>query len=162
MVRVSNLTGLLLLLSLPAAAEIYRCEVEGVVVFTDRPCHADAQPYRAKPGLSVVSAPDNLAEVAEQNRAWLAAEQQRQDQQRAARAARAASSAAARKPATTPRGPAQGSGHPVFALPYFAPPLPPQADRRLHAQRQGPAREEAADARFSALGGRQPGSRRDP
>ncbi|MDT8437474.1 MAG: hypothetical protein RQ729_00520 [Wenzhouxiangellaceae bacterium] len=79
-----------------AAVEIYRCEQNGVIEFSDRPCADDAAKYQPGGNLSVVGASEDLGAVSERNRQWveqrrealaeqraLATEQARRQQQQA-------------------------------------------------------------------------------
>ena len=50
--------------SLPASAEIYRCVVDGVPKFSDRPCHAGDAPLDV-PGVTVVPAQDSASLAAQ-------------------------------------------------------------------------------------------------
>lgn len=77
--------------SLPQAQEIYRCERDGGVVFSDLPCDDEAEPYRAGRSLSVIEPAEGLDGVAEENRAFvserrarLAERRQRAERSRAA------------------------------------------------------------------------------
>ena len=56
---------LLMLATLPAAADVYRCMVDGKTVFTDRPCDSQAAPHALQP--STVVAPDNNKGLAKQH-----------------------------------------------------------------------------------------------
>lgn len=160
--------GPLLLVSLPLAAEIYRCEVEGVIVFSDRPCQASAQPYQAGRSISISGSAEDLAESQALNQAWLESEAQRREDRRAAR-----SVAAVPEPLPAIR-PAVGPGFGDWGFPYLEPQADPgqrgqrarEAAQRVPGERRPHARDlpDAANAqnRFSALSGRQPGARRDP
>lgn len=140
------------LLTAAAGAEeiIYRCVHEnGSLVFSDSPCDRQAQPYRAGNNLSVISAPDHLAERTAQNQAFI--EQRRLELQRARRAGEPPSPAAQTQP------PAAGPMHSGYYIPYGWPPSarpispePPPAHRDPSAEQD----------RFSALSGPFPGSTR--
>lgn len=52
------------LLSLPAAAQIYRCEVDNVAVFSDQPCGPDSAVYEDGEGISFVTPDESLPELA--------------------------------------------------------------------------------------------------
>jgi len=79
----------------PAGAEIYRCSDGETTVFSDLPCTGGAEIHLTEGRVSVVTAPDNLDDIAESNRAFLeqrrealaqqrqrAAQQRRREQQR--------------------------------------------------------------------------------
>ena len=161
--------GPLLLLSLPVAAEIYRCEIDDVIVFSDRPCQPSAQPYQSGRSLSISGSAEDLAETKARNQAWLESEAQRREARRAAIvAARPTSVAPEPVPAARP---IIGPGFGDWGFPYLEPHADPGQRAREAAQRRpgerGPRDRELPDAasardRFSALGGRQPGARRDP
>jgi hypothetical protein len=164
--------GLLLLSGSAASAEIYRCEVDEVTVFSDRPCQAEATPYQPGSSLSVVTVAEDMGQTIERNQAWLDAEAARQQARREAVRERRAVEQAGAEQATQPR-PATGLGGPFVVLPQSGPP-PHAIDRRLQRGQQPPRgpnqrpdqrsdqQREDEDERFSALRGRQPGSRRDP
>jgi len=58
-------TTLALMLALPAGAQVYRCEVDGVVSFSDRPCGPDSALYTDGGGVSYVTPDENLPALAE-------------------------------------------------------------------------------------------------
>jgi len=60
-----------LLLSMPVAAQIYRCEIDGVVTFSDRPCGVDSSVYAGASGVSFVVPDENLPAMAEAARAFI-------------------------------------------------------------------------------------------
>jgi hypothetical protein len=153
--------GLLLIIGTAANAGIYRCEIDGVIVFSDTPCAAEtSEPYLPGSSLSVVSVAEDMAETIERNRAWMEAEEARQKARREALAERRAQQPEPAPPAR----PAAAS--PFIALPYLGGPPPHAIDRRLERGQRDARRPEQAgeepEERFSALRGRQPGSRRDP
>ena len=39
----------LVLLPLAASADMYRCQKDGAILFSDKPCASDAQEYKPKP-----------------------------------------------------------------------------------------------------------------
>lgn len=59
------LSAVSLLLTLPAAAEIYRCETDGVVAFSDRPCGSNQTLHDGGAGVSFVPPDENLPALAE-------------------------------------------------------------------------------------------------
>jgi hypothetical protein len=133
------------LFSLPGAAAetIYRCDhPDGSVIFSDSPCDAKAQPYRSGNTLSVIQAPNQLAERMAQNRAFI--EQRRQELLQARNSGKAASPA-------TDAPPANVQSQPWLRSPYGWPqPIRPG----LPVNRQ----PDPADDRFSALSGPFPGT----
>jgi hypothetical protein len=58
-------TTLALMLALPAGAQVYRCEVDGVVSFSDRPCGPDSALYTDGGGVSYVTPDESLPALAE-------------------------------------------------------------------------------------------------
>jgi hypothetical protein len=143
--------------SLTVAADIYRCEVDNVIVFSDTACQAGAQPYASKGQMSVVEVPESLEHTAELNRQFV---QQRLDRQSAERQARAA------RPQTAPIMPAQAQGQPparvIVLPPYYQhdhyPGGPPPG--RGRPDRRPVEDEEPGQQKFSALSGPFPGTRR--
>jgi hypothetical protein len=118
-------------LAAPAAAQtIYRCESDGVVTFSDRPCAADAVSHAPTARLSVVAPADELDRIAESNRAFI--------EQRRARLAEARARAAQAEPRSRAREPAVRSPSPVWWPAYRndAAPAPSGPDRRVREQRQ--------------------------
>jgi hypothetical protein len=94
--RLSHALAAILLLAAaaPASAEIYRCESEGVIEFSDRPCSADNMPHHSERGISLVPADENLARIAADNQRFIESRRealaaQRQEQARRNREARA-------------------------------------------------------------------------
>jgi hypothetical protein len=135
---------ILLAASFSVSAEIYRCEVDGVVIFSDRACQADAQPYRLTGNLSVVSAPADLDHTHTLNQAFI---RERLDRQAARDQARAA------RPVEIPEKPIVRPA-PFFALPHYGP-------QRRPGQRPEQLDQAPGQQRFSALSGPFPGTRRD-
>jgi hypothetical protein len=149
---------ILLGLSLSATADIYRCEVDSVIVFSDTACQAGAQPYASQGRVSVIEVPESLEHTAELNRQFI---QQRLDRQSAERQARAERSHAA------PLMPAHAHSEPparIIALPlhYYQQPHrpggPPPGHR--YPDRRPVEDEQPGQQRFSALSGPFPGTRR--
>ena len=148
---------ILLSLSLSAVADIYRCEVDNVIVFSDTACQADAQPYASQGRVSVIAVPESLAHTAELNRQFV---QQRLDRQSAERQARAERSHAASLIPAHARS--EPSAH-VIGLPLhyqhgYRPGGPPPG--RRGPDRRPVEEEEPGQQRFSALSGPFPGTRR--
>ncbi|TVS12323.1 MAG: DUF4124 domain-containing protein [Wenzhouxiangella sp.] len=143
---------LLLPTALQADTPVYRCSDDsGVVTFSDRPCDEQAEPYQGRGRLSVIAGSDDVAERAALNRAFI--------EQRRERAEMRAEQPPARSP-EPPRADPPGTGTRNVYVPYWLtrPTRPEQRPQPLPSQPQTQTREE----RFSALGGRQPGSvRRD-
>lgn len=126
------------------AETIYRCDrADGGVVFSDSPCDAQAAPYRSDKPLSVVEAPNRLAERIAANQAFIDQRRQNLHQARQARAPDV--------PREDNRSPAPGPSQPWLQLPYWPPPLiePP------HPQPPAP---RGQNDRFSALSGPFPGT----
>lgn len=142
--------------SVTAGAEIYRCESDGVIEFSDTPCQAEPQPYRSAGNVSVVSAPDDLQQTARLNQAFIEQRQEALEEQRSERDRRAEDADARnqRQPAPASRAylPLRYHGfprhrrYPVYPSPGRNPPYRSDASRE-----QQP---------FSALSGPFPGTRR--
>lgn len=71
MMHAARFTLILLTVSFSVSAEIYRCEIDGVVTFSDVACQPDARPYRGKGGLSVVSSPEDLDRTRQLNQTFV-------------------------------------------------------------------------------------------
>lgn len=144
-----------LLISLPFASlqadtTIYRCtDADGTLIFSDRPCDDTAQVYESRESLSVISAPDNVAERVEANREFIDSRRERLTEGR--RGPEAPSETTARPPQRSPQSqqPMILPAWPAGETERPSPPVPPT---------ERP--EQERNERFSALGGRQPGSRR--
>jgi hypothetical protein len=68
----------LILLPPCAAAEVYRCQKDGGIVFSDKPCEADAQTYQPKQSIVVVPR-DKTPDLAKQYDQRSAKETQERD-----------------------------------------------------------------------------------
>lgn len=124
------------------AQEIYRCERDGQVVFSDLPCDDDAEVYRSGHRLSVIEPADGLDGVAEENRAFVA-ERRRRLAERRERAEQArADEEIARLRAAAARAAMRGDRLIIGPGRRVAERFPPQSDPR-DAQR----RREADDDR---------------
>jgi len=72
---------------------VYRCENDGVIEFSDQPCQHPSesatssaqQIHQSSGSISVISPPDDLEDIREDNRAWLESYRDRQAAQDAAR-----------------------------------------------------------------------------
>lgn len=104
--RIPSATALLVfVLAAPAAAQtIYRCESDGVVTFSDRPCAVDAVSHVPAARLSIVAPADGLDRIAASNRAFIQQRRARLAEARA-RAAQAEARPRAREPAVPSRSP---------------------------------------------------------
>lgn len=140
-----------LLFALPAAAQIYRCETDGVAAFSDRPCGPDAIQHSGGYGVSFVTPDENLPALAESARAFI-----RKRRERLARE---------RRPAPPYRA-QSAAGQPATRTVYVPWPV---IDRKRHGghrrDRQplpspAPGRGEDKGA-FSPLSGPILGTRRD-
>ncbi|MEE4331578.1 MAG: hypothetical protein V2J10_11975 [Wenzhouxiangella sp.] len=137
-------------------AEIYRCESDGIIEFSDTPCQADPEPYRSAAKVSVVGAPGDLEQTARLNQAFI--EQRLEDQAEFRRDRLAADAAAREQQQTTPppapqvylplryRAVPYHKRYPVYSFPGHKPPLVPETQRQPQP--------------FSALSGPFPGTRR--
>lgn len=133
-----------------AAETIYRCDrPDGRVIFSDSPCDDNANPYRTGNTLSVIEAPDQLAERVAQNQAFI--EQRRQALSRARQTGEAAS-------ASDEKPPASVQSQSWLYTPYRWPPP-------MRPVRPGSPIDREPDSgsdRFSALSGPFPGTIRQP
>lgn len=143
-----------LLVTLPVAAEIYRCDVDGTATFSDRPCGPDSAPHSGDRGvsLSFIQPDENLPALAEATRAFIRERREKMAQRRPARQQAGASDA----PATHPRV------ETVF-LPWRASSQP--HGRQWTKPRPGQSGSErpvvAGNDRYSPLNGPILGTRRD-
>lgn len=64
-------TTLALVLALPLGAEVYRCEVDGVASFSDRPCGPDSALYTDAGAVSYIAPDENLPALAEAAQAFI-------------------------------------------------------------------------------------------
>lgn len=67
----SVIAAVLLPLALPCAAEVYRCEIDGVTTFSDRPCGESATRHVGGKGISFVTPDENLPALAEAAQAFI-------------------------------------------------------------------------------------------
>jgi hypothetical protein len=65
------MTAALALIALPVAGQIYRCEVDGTVTFSDQPCGPESTLHAGGAGISFVPPDDSLPELAEAARKFL-------------------------------------------------------------------------------------------
>lgn len=150
-----TLIGILIgFVAAPVQADIYRCKIDGVIVFADSPCQDDARPYESRGGISVVEAPSNLAEIEAANQALI----------RHRLAQQAERAAAARQRAETPAPPPSSREISPF-VPVYGLPRHRYDDRydhrgRRHPPRRFPEDQPQREQRYSALSGRLPGTRR--
>jgi hypothetical protein len=82
-VRLGAAAAMLAAFTLAAAQPMYRCVIDGVTTFSDRPCADDARPHAPAGRLSFIAPADDLADVAEANRDFV---ERRRAQLAAARA----------------------------------------------------------------------------
>ncbi len=137
-----------------AQADIYRCQIDGVIVFADAPCQPDAAKYQPDRSISVVEAPSNLDEITAANQALI--------QHRRALQAERAASARAQVSMTRPQQPKREEfvhARRVHGLPLHLDRRPRHRDRN-NRDRNTPVIEDRREPRFSALSGRLPGTRR--
>jgi len=150
------LLGLALLLTVVHAhGQVYRCETDDSIVFSDQPCAEDSQAYHSIGRVSVIEPAGDLDQVAERNQAYIRDIQERQAALRQTRIERS------RQTETLPQ---QAVPAPVTQVMYV--PAPARSDRR-DRRRSTPPRDSAPPVReerpFSALSGPFPGTRRsDP
>lgn len=141
----------MVLLAAHAPAQVYRCEIDDSIVFSDQPCSEDSQEYETISRISVIEPAGDLDQVAERNQAFL---RERQAALRQARIERSRQEAVA-PPQAPPREIQR-----VFYVPEprRSPPRGP-GDRRPERPRE-PAPRTQEERPFSALSGPFPGTRR--
>lgn len=142
----------LLVLMLPAEAQVYRCETEGNVEFSDRPCADDAREYQPVHGISVIEPTADFDRIAEQNKAFINERRERQEVMRQARAERA------RESATAPPVVQYVQEQPVTRVLYI--PEPRESSRRQRGTPPDSRSQEREQRPYSALSGPFPGTRR--
>ncbi|QOC21138.1 DUF4124 domain-containing protein [Wenzhouxiangella sp. AB-CW3] len=147
-----------LLIASAANAEIYRCERDSQVVFSDQPCADQVEVHQPTSTISVIAPAGDLDQVAERNRAFiesrqaqrLALQQARLEQRRQAAAEPSQRTSEANRVLYVPeRHLRRGPG--------------PVRDRRA-ARRDAPGEREIRERQarpFSALSGPFPGTQRD-
>ncbi len=144
-------------LAAPAAwGQIYRCEVDGQLTFSDIPCGDGIQPHVSTGAVSVIEASNALEQIAEDNRSFVEQRtseiRQRREQ---ARARRAASEAG--PPSIAPPAYGHSSRRSLSAFPHRA--------RNFNIQRPprdnlGPAESEESFQRRNTLLSRSGSNRR--
>lgn len=147
-----RLMGALILsaVMVPAAAQVYRCEHDSVIEFSDRPCDEQARLHQDGGRMSVVEPSADLAEIGERNRAFIEA---RRESIAAARQARRERQQA--QQSTTDAQLQDELESVILAAPWM---FENQAERAQQQSRTPP--ESDRSQRFSATGGRLPGTRR--
>jgi hypothetical protein len=144
----------LALLAAHAPAQIYRCEIDDNIVFSDQPCAENSQEYHSTGRVSVIEPAADLDQVAKRNQAFL---RQRSDRQAALRQARIERSR--QESITAPQAQPQ-----VVAQVFYVPEpkrLPPRHPKERQPQRPREPTPQAREERpFSALSGPFPGTRR--
>ncbi len=144
-----------LLLTLPLAAEIYRCDIDGTATFSDRPCGPDSTPHSGGRGVSFIEPDENLPALAEAARAFIRERREQMAQRRTAR-----------KHAPSPPGPSRQARVETVYLPWIAGNVRYSGHGR---QRRVPRREPGASERpvvagndrYSPLNGPILGTRRN-
>lgn len=73
MMRLINPLAMLPILafSIEAGAQIYRCEIEGQITFSDTPCSIEARPWQSSGNFSIIAAPEGLDRIREENRSFV-------------------------------------------------------------------------------------------
>ncbi len=136
----------LLPIALHAETSVYRCSDDsGVVTFSDRPCGDEAERYRLPTTLSVIAGADDVAERAALNRAFIERRRERAQTRSEPRPALPEQRQQAESPSARPD---------TVYVPYWLA-RPAAGETR---ERPSPAQRQRGEERFSALGGRQPGS----
>ncbi len=152
------LAALCLLTSAAAADSVYRCEIEGVTVFSDRPCADHAELMVPTGSLSVVSAPENLDQIAAANRTFIDQRLARQAELERERVRADQTQPQPPTPAQPPR-PVLWPGLVDRPRGDRGPRRPPGAGRPERSAPEPQTREEWPPE-YSALSGRLPGTRR--
>jgi hypothetical protein len=143
-----SLTALsILLLAFPAAAQVYRCDSDGVPTFSDRPCHPDAVEYQPEGGLSFIVPDAALPELAESAQAFI---RQRREEL-----------AERRRPPTPPPRAATQPPAPTSTVLVPWPVYPYHGHRPKPHGPPAPSPRPPSDSRYSALNGPILGTRRD-
>ncbi|RFF28630.1 MULTISPECIES: DUF4124 domain-containing protein [unclassified Wenzhouxiangella] len=132
------------LFALPAAAQIYRCESDGVVAFSDRPCGSNQTLHADGQGVSFVTPDENLSALAEATQAFL-----RERRERLARRERK------RRPSAPPSARTANDQVEKVYVPW---PIPQDIDDRLSDQRNRRNEQDArpgnpGNDRYSPLNG---------
>lgn len=65
------ISAICVLLALPAAAEVYRCETDGVIAFSDRPCGSNQTLHAGGKGISFVVPDESLPAIGEAAQAFI-------------------------------------------------------------------------------------------
>ncbi|WP_376690949.1 DUF4124 domain-containing protein [Wenzhouxiangella sp. EGI_FJ10409] len=136
-----------LLIAVDASAQIYRCEADGVVAFSDRPCGPDSAPHSSGDGVSFIAPDENLPALAEAARVFI-----RERRERLARRARA------EQQTPTPRQTAPEKAQTVY-VPW--PVSRHRTDKGRLKRPDGPPPNIADNDRYSPLSGPMLGTRRD-
>ncbi len=144
----------LVLLAAHASAQIYRCEIDDSIVFSDQPCAEDSQEYHPIGRVSVIEPAGDLDQVAERNQAFIRDRQERQAALRQARIERS------RQTERTPQQAPVQEVTQVFYVPDPRHATPPRSDHRRPERPRDPAPRVREDRPFSALSGPFPGTRR--
>lgn len=135
-----------LLVSVPVPAQIYRCQADGVVAFSDRPCGPDSAQYTSRNGVSFIQPDENLPALAEAAQAFI-----RERRERLARRERP------ERPTRTP-GPAAPARAETVYIPW---PVSRHSRHERHFEQPSGPPEIADSNRYSALSGPILGTRRD-
>jgi hypothetical protein len=141
---------------------IYRCEGEGIIEFSDRPCQDDSgtvdsaaqQIHHSQGSVSVISPPADLEAIQEASRSWLEDHRDRQSQERqAAQEARIA----LRNAAPAHVRAYDGAAEPRRIVPVLWPYRPHAIPYRRHPA-LGPTPVNPRQRPYSALSGPFPGT----
>lgn len=143
------LTLLVLCLSQIALAQIYRCvDADGTLIFSDRPCGAEAEVHQSGANLSVIPGSEDHEQRLADNRAFIEQQRLQRQAQRRQSELGAVEARAAGQTAFEQRPVVQWV--PFWAT-HAAPPVRPRPPE---------SRPERVEQAFSALSGRQIGSTR--
>lgn len=141
------LTIATLLVAVEAPAQIYRCQADGIVAFSDRPCGPDAAHYTSGKGVSFIQPDEGLPALAAAAQDFI-----RERRERLARRERH------EPPMRTPGTAAPANTDTVYV------PWPVSRHSRhewRHDRRTGPPPDIAGNDRYSPLSGPILGTRRD-
>jgi hypothetical protein len=141
------------------AAEIFRCDIDGVIVFSDAACQPGARPYQAQTGISIISQPADQALTRERNQQFI---KERLDRQAAARLARVQRAQTSRTQSLPPAANQRGKANPpgLLLVPYQIPNQPVHRRGHRHGPPPDSPGQDQQQRRYSALSGPFPGTRR--
>ncbi|MDZ7789801.1 MAG: hypothetical protein U5L08_04760 [Xanthomonadales bacterium] len=141
-----------LMLTLPVAAEIYRCDIDGTATFSDRPCGPDSTPHSGGRGVSFIQPDENLPALAEAARTFIRERREQMAQRRPPRQHADSSASVSTHPRVE-----------TILLPWTSTGVPHGRPWRIPRQGQGKSEPPviADNDRYSPLNGPILGTRHD-